>query len=257
MLRIKPPHEFRRSPRSIESSLLYWKASEYKVFLLYYAISVLKKFLPTEYLLHLSLLVFAVHTRLSDNISAQQVDKAHECLQHFYISFPDLYDLRSCSANLHSLIHLAHFVKLWGPLWTHSTFCFENANGVLKRHIHGTRNILLQAVFMMKMKQHFSFSEASNQLTNNNSAPQKIEDNMFVIGKISKETLAPEYAAKLGVSCSLLFERVKLNGTMYYSSHHEKANRLRDSTIICFKHGGTLSFSKIIMFTFQSSVPVA
>ena len=42
LLRIKPPHEFRRSPRPI-SKRFYWKASEYRAWLLYYSLPVTDK----------------------------------------------------------------------------------------------------------------------------------------------------------------------------------------------------------------------
>lgn len=40
LLRIKPPHEFRRTPRSV-TTYKYWKASEFRAFLLFYALPVL------------------------------------------------------------------------------------------------------------------------------------------------------------------------------------------------------------------------
>lgn len=38
LTRIKPPHEFRRTPRSIENTFKYWKASEFRAFILFYAL---------------------------------------------------------------------------------------------------------------------------------------------------------------------------------------------------------------------------
>ena len=38
LLRIKPPHSFRRSPRSLKVSSTFWKASEHRDWLLYYVI---------------------------------------------------------------------------------------------------------------------------------------------------------------------------------------------------------------------------
>ncbi len=254
MLRIKPPHEFRRSPRSIESSLFFWKASEYRVFLLFYAVPVLKRFLPSKYLQHLSLLVFAIHSLLSDHINVHDIKQINLCLKRFYDLFPKLYSLDSCTANVHSLIHLAHFVMVWGPLWTHSTFCFENANGVLKRHIHGTRNVLLQCVFMMKMKQYFSIeASASGQNENNH---QHIGSKTFIVGKVHKEKLSPTFAENLHMTHSWVFGRVKLKGIIYHSRHHEKIERARNSTIVCFLHDGVLSFADILVFSL-SQPPVA
>lgn len=48
--------------------------------------------------------------------------------------------------NVHLLTHLAKSVKLWGPLWVHSAFVFENANGGLLKLVHGTKCVALQIV---------------------------------------------------------------------------------------------------------------
>ena len=105
MLRIKPPHEFRRSPRSIES-FAFWKASEYRVFLLFYSIPVLKDYLPSEYIYHLSLLVNSMHKLLSTAISLHKLDEVQEQLSLFYDMVPQLYDATLCTANVHSLCDL-------------------------------------------------------------------------------------------------------------------------------------------------------
>ena len=60
MLAIKPPEEFRRSPRSV-STLKQWKASEFRAWLLFYNIPVLGDLLPPDYSYHLSLLVSSMH----------------------------------------------------------------------------------------------------------------------------------------------------------------------------------------------------
>jgi len=44
-----------------------------------------------------------------------------------YLLLPELYGT-SCTINTHSLIHLALFVRYWGPLWTQSAFSFESMN---------------------------------------------------------------------------------------------------------------------------------
>ena len=65
--RVKPPCEFRRTPRASDI-ISYWKASEFRSWLLYFAIPVLKSYLPPEYTHHLALLVCALHILLGDSI---------------------------------------------------------------------------------------------------------------------------------------------------------------------------------------------
>ena len=87
---IKPPHEFRRTPRSIETSQNFWKASEYRTWILFYAIPILKDFLQPEYIHHLSLLVFTLHCLLSSYIPLNTLDDVQESLCTFYNLVPEL-----------------------------------------------------------------------------------------------------------------------------------------------------------------------
>ena len=224
MLTIKPPHELPRRPRSIESSLLYWKASEYRAFMLFYAIPILRKYLQAKYVYHLSLLVFSMNKLLSNSICTYDLPQVQTQLELFYDLIPELYGVGVCTANVHSIIHLTRFVRLWGPLWTTSTFPFENANGILKRQIHGTRNVLLQMTFMMKSREFFSLH-----------APDKSIDNI-VVGKICRQDLSLRHSKVMGTTSSTVFYKAKLNGTIYHSRETETLDASRRSSVIRFSH---------------------
>jgi len=73
LLQQRPPHDFTRSPRSLAKHLAYWKASEIRTWLHYYALPVLSEFLPPLYLHHTSLLATAVHILLKQDISEPQI----------------------------------------------------------------------------------------------------------------------------------------------------------------------------------------
>lgn len=45
------------------------------------------------------------------------------------------------TANVHNLLHLPRVVEKLGPLWAHSCFPFENANGTLLKLFHGTQSV--------------------------------------------------------------------------------------------------------------------
>ena len=157
LVSVKPPHEFRRSPRSISTSRKFWKASEYRAWLLFYSLPIAGPYLPAEYAHHYSLLVYAMHILLGSSISPHDLTIAHELLLCFYQHMPELYGDTSCLINVHNLIHLAPLVKQWGPLWVYSCFGFESMNGHLKKMFHGTRQILGQLVFSIKAQQSLSF----------------------------------------------------------------------------------------------------
>ena len=150
--RIKPPEEFRRTPRSI-TTFKQWKASEFRAWLLYYSLPVLSNLMPGDYVHHLSLLVSVIHILLGDMISASDVDFAHSLLVAFYNLLPKLYPSKICTMNMHSLVHLSTFVHCWGLLWCYSCFGFESMNGHLRKHCHGTRLILPQLIHNIRMRQ--------------------------------------------------------------------------------------------------------
>ena len=56
--------------------------------------------------------------------------------------------IHNCIMNVHLTSHLVHYVKLYGPLWTHSCFWFESLNGQLLRLRHGTHHASLQVIYI-------------------------------------------------------------------------------------------------------------
>ena len=52
--------------------------------------------------------------------------------------------VQNCTMNVHLVSHLTHYVKLYGPLWTHSCFAFESLNGYLMQLKHGTQHVVTQ-----------------------------------------------------------------------------------------------------------------
>ena len=43
--------------------------------------------------------------------------------------------------NIHNLLHLPQVVENLGPLWAHSCFPFEHANGELLKIFHGSQAV--------------------------------------------------------------------------------------------------------------------
>ena len=140
-LKQHPPSEFSRPPRSISKHLSYWKASELRIWLIFYSLPLLLGHLPSLYFHHYALFVCAMHILLSDTIDTFQIDTARQMLADFCSLLPELYDEKISTHNVHLLMDLTKYVKLWGPLWTHSVFGHENKNGCLKRLFHGKNQI--------------------------------------------------------------------------------------------------------------------
>ena len=55
--------------------------------------------------------------------------------------------------NVHGLLHLPEVVENLGPLWAHSCFPFENANGDLLKYFHGSSGVEKQVTNLISGKQ--------------------------------------------------------------------------------------------------------
>ncbi|XP_072224612.1 uncharacterized protein [Leuresthes tenuis] len=132
LLCLKPPVEIIRAPRSLKCRDS-WKASEWRAFLLFYAISVLPGVLHPPFLTHYFYLSFGIHILLQESISQDDLQLAHQYLVSFVVGMSELYGEENVSFNCHQLIHLADSVHNWGPLWATSAFTFERNSGNLRR----------------------------------------------------------------------------------------------------------------------------
>lgn len=144
-LRLSTPSEFARRPRILED-FKYWKATEFRMFLLYTGPIVLKRILgPKVYshflLLHsaATILVNESHLHVQSNI-----DFADELLNKFVKEFPNVYEKRHVSQNVHNLLHICSDVKRFGSLDKFSAFRFENYMLPIKKMIRKGQSPLQQ-----------------------------------------------------------------------------------------------------------------
>lgn len=119
----------------------FWKASEFRSWLLYYSLPLLLGQLPPLYLQHYALLVCAMHILLQPQLTEGKIAAAEEMLRDFIHFLPELYSETECTLNAHLLLHICDHVRHWGPLWVFSTFGFESMNGYLVGHIHATYRV--------------------------------------------------------------------------------------------------------------------
>lgn len=277
LLRIKPPHDFRRSPRPIETTVKFWKASEYRAFLLFYAVPVLSGFLPRDHLHHLSLLVSSMHILLATKISPSDLAAARHMLKRFYQLVPQLYPETLCTLNVHTLIHLCDCVQRWGPLWCYSAFGFENLHGYMRKHCHGTRNVLPQLIHAVQTRQ--ALPNIQNGLESTESGRTlsflqkftKTKSEERVLGRITHRELCAEdlhalEAANFPVVSSTVpvFKRYKHSlGVLH--SRDDECKFARNSSICLFRYREPAStheqigFGSIrtLCFTGTCGVPVA
>lgn len=107
LLKIKPPVEITRIPRSVNERK-FWKASEWRAFLLFYALPVLKGILPARFWNHLFLLVFGIYTLRQDKIKTRSVLLSELALKKFVIEFQRIYGKDGPHDFQNTLAHTFH-----------------------------------------------------------------------------------------------------------------------------------------------------
>lgn len=145
------PAEFARKPREL-THIKLWKATEYRMFLLYYGPLILKDILSTDkytnfLMLQVATTILLTPKKCSDSLV---LNYAKELLVHFVSGMQSLYGEMYISHNLHNLIHVADDVTFFSPrtpnfsLHSFSAFPFENFLQTLKRKVRGRAKPLQQ-----------------------------------------------------------------------------------------------------------------
>lgn len=146
------PGEFARKPRGT-AEVDRWKATEFRLFLLYTGPVVLKSVLPPD--LYNNFLALHCGTFLvsSPTLCHRYVDYAESLFQHFVKTFAKLYGDDQVSYNIHCVLHLANDVRNQGPLDTFSAFPFENNMQCLKRLLKSHNTPLAQLYNRLKERE--------------------------------------------------------------------------------------------------------
>lgn len=138
------PSEFCRKPR-IMKFLKRYKATEFRQFTLYTLIILLKDILPKNYYDHFLKFHCAIRILSTPEDCLRNNALAHELLKDFVVEFGLLYEYKSLSFNVHSLLHLAADVRhLRSPLDDYAAFKFENFLQYLKKVPRNNYRVLEQ-----------------------------------------------------------------------------------------------------------------
>ena len=135
------PSDFVRQPRSLKF-LPYWKATEYRSFLLYSGPVVLKGILSNKKYSHFMHLSVAIYL-LSEESDERRNSHLTYCrrLLEVYVKNSDKYLGEIFNVyNVHNLLHIVDDVERFNaPLQDISAFPFENYLQKLKKYVKGTR----------------------------------------------------------------------------------------------------------------------
>lgn len=269
---LKPTLDISRLPRSIETDLKYWKASEYRSFLLYFGAPVMYGILDNNRFNHYLQLVNGIRILLKFGSTEEEVSEAEAMLFNFCADFECLYEKCFMTLNIHQLVHLADSVRALGPLYTHSCFSFEDKNGFLLKMIQGTQNIDSQIVtgvsFVQKipeLKQRFleNTVEGSKleKLLNAIEYPnllirgEMIERGVYILGGVKLRDLLEDEYTKL---CDFLgyapvnekfrtFKRIDFFNYIIYGLHYKRMTK-RDNSTVLYMDGNDVCFGRVRFF---------
>lgn len=161
------PIEFARKPRAL-AEVERWKATEFRLFLLYTGPVVLRGKIPEAMYKNFMLLSTAVNILANPVLCHTLCNYANELLVCFVQHFCQLYGKEQVVYNVHCLVHLAADVKMHGPLDEFAAFPFENFLKSLKKMVRKPTCVLQQVILRL--------SEISLLSSPNNTNPSYMHE---------------------------------------------------------------------------------
>lgn len=171
------PSEFNRKQRSL-FDLEYWKATEFRTFLLYLGPVALKGELGFEKYIHFLHLSLAIRILLSDNNTWYGF--ARSLLTTFVTNIPILYMPEFLIYNVHSLLHITDDAEKFGSLNNINAFAFENFMQSIKKMLRG-KNRQLQQIIRRVHEYQEMFPEAILPEQNTINASQNLRDSGWML----------------------------------------------------------------------------
>lgn len=174
LVKTKLPKELNKRPLRGLDDLAFWKGSEYRSFLLYASIVVVKEFFKehAEIFNHFLHFFCAIVICIRPNQSRPTYEIAKKLLNHFLNGVKLLYGNTMFSSNMHSVSHLVDDVIHLGPLETFHAYPFESKLFDLKRLIR-TGNLPLQQVARRICEIHQNLANSTNLSTESSSTENK------------------------------------------------------------------------------------
>ena len=266
---IRPTLDITRLPRSIEKDLKYWKASEFRSFLLYFGGPVLYGILDWEQFTHFLLLVDSMHILLKTGSSEKDLDRAESLLFQYCKCFENLYEKCVLRLNVHQLLHLPDCVRNLGPLYTHSCFSFESKNGLVLKMIRGSQNIdtqiitaisFIQKLPELKQKCIVKGSEIDIlcKIIENPShlkRGEKLDKGIYILGASCSRCLADDETVALQqflkhdpiVNTFTSFIRVEYEEYIIYGTEYSRMVK-RNNSAVCYQGENGTCFGEVMFF---------
>lgn len=167
-----------------------WKATEFRLFLLYTGPVVLKTILSEEMYTNFMVLNIAMLILLSPDRKFL-LQYARELLDFFVKNFQHIYGQQFVSHNVHALLHLCDDYDLFGPLDNCSAFGFENYMKEIKSNLRKNEKPLEQIVnrYYEKYEKCALNNSSNKSLMDNQPVLKHVHDN----GPLVDDLIGPQY----------------------------------------------------------------
>ena len=262
LLSIRVTNNISRTPRALSAHFKYWKASEFRSWILFYSLPLLADLMEKTYFFHYACFVEAVHLLSGSSISIEDIERSNQNLMYFVLMFESLYGRRYCGLNMHSLLHLPQTVLDIGPLWAINCFGFEDANGQILKLFHGTQNVDMQIMsavntlhLLPQMIQKLPDHIKSLMFVNKNMTRKSCHS------KCSIEILGKRYMKELSHALYGLvmlcvggppgelsfFNRIRILDTLYHSTSYTRAVK-RNSFTVKYLLNGNVQFGHVLFY---------
>lgn len=156
----KMPRELHRAVRGLDC-LAHWKGTEFRTFLLYLGIVVLKPFLAPDVYEHFLAFYCAIVMCSSDSF-AQWLNVAEKLFSHFIEGFCNIYGEDYITSNVHNLSHIVDEVRRFGKLSNFNAYPFESKLYEIKNMIRSGHKPLTQ--FVKRIQEQEQLETHSNDL---------------------------------------------------------------------------------------------
>jgi hypothetical protein len=157
------PSDFNRRPRPL-NEFRHWKATEFRAFLLYLGIVVLKDVVRDSVYHNFCLLHASIFILSSNEADELLIRYAGSLLNVYIRNSQHVYGNNFPVYNVHCLQHIAEDVIRHGPLHSYSAFVFESFLGRLKNLIRGGNFPLQQAVRRLSEQAIVSLNERNHEV---------------------------------------------------------------------------------------------
>lgn len=204
------PLEFSRKPRDLYD-VDRWKGTEFRQFLLYTGIVILKPFISPKYFNHFLSFSIAIRILIDSQLCSTFNAYAKSLLFWFVSNYGKLYGDEYLSYNVHNLLHIADDGQKFGSLDNFSCFKYENHMQKIKNKLHKSGKPLEELsnrVFeelQIPIRSCYMIQYPKPFYTNNNNEISYIQFKTFTLSKKKNNNSALLYNNDV-ISISNIFE---------------------------------------------------